>query len=496
MRRSRKKETGMSKQGAHVKVAPHLNRIYEEKSDKLQGCDKKHNVPDVIVIEDDDGDSEVENYDGETPLRRSESHYHSSSSSGHTSSESSFNTHDLSAGSSDEEDCVVIEPHSSVPASFIEQNLRQAGKRPRPCTDIKNEPSKKRRGSPSDLSDCEIVLDFDGKVKQDWEEAALRRRTGKARRADSEESTSASIHANGDTSKSSKGDDKGDMRFHAKQSWGRAYGAGSSSHVRERKEDIALDQQDSNVNVSDIGSGDGAEEALSPQNILSSTVQDVGANLKSPKIGVSGGGAEASGRLNDTGICTNPRQGVEADGTPVPVETVVTDRETLKRTEEFRNADAEEWARRRLELQKQAEKVQRERKKKKMEAERRMEMEARQRRRLEEIRQSQLKEERASDLKDQVRERVQSELDRIANTCKDMATLLRRLGVPVDGGAYATDHQVTAAYKKALLRFHPDRAAALAKSDPASQVEAEEKFKLVSRMKTVLPLVSSSSFFR
>ncbi|KAI5064398.1 hypothetical protein GOP47_0021068 [Adiantum capillus-veneris] len=65
-----------------------------------------------------------------------------------------------------------------------------------------------------------------------------------------------------------------------------------------------------------------------------------------------------------------------------------------------------------------------------------------------------------------------------------MATLLRRLGVPVDGGAFPTDQQVTASYKKALLRFHPDRAAALAKSDPASQVEAEEKFKLVSKMKS------------
>lgn len=54
--------------------------------------------------------------------------------------------------------------------------------------------------------------------------------------------------------------------------------------------------------------------------------------------------------------------------------------------------------------------------------------------------------------------------------------------------------KVTAAYKKALFRFHPDRAAALAKSDPAHQVEAEEKFKLVSRMKGVLPLVSSSYF--
>lgn len=40
--------------------------------------------------------------------------------------------------------------------------------------------------------------------------------------------------------------------------------------------------------------------------------------------------------------------------------------------------------------------------------------------------------------------------------------------------------QVHAAYKRALLRFHPDRAS---KTDIRQQVEAEEKFKLISRMK-------------
>jgi len=40
--------------------------------------------------------------------------------------------------------------------------------------------------------------------------------------------------------------------------------------------------------------------------------------------------------------------------------------------------------------------------------------------------------------------------------------------------------QVRVAYKKALLKFHPDRAS---QSDLQQQVEAEEKFKLISRMK-------------
>jgi DnaJ-class molecular chaperone len=42
---------------------------------------------------------------------------------------------------------------------------------------------------------------------------------------------------------------------------------------------------------------------------------------------------------------------------------------------------------------------------------------------------------------------------------------------------------VHAAYKRALLKFHPDRAS---KTDIRQQVEAEEKFKLISRMKEKL----------
>ncbi|MQM11617.1 hypothetical protein Taro_044526 [Colocasia esculenta] len=46
---------------------------------------------------------------------------------------------------------------------------------------------------------------------------------------------------------------------------------------------------------------------------------------------------------------------------------------------------------------------------------------------------------------------------------------------------------VNAAYKQALLRFHPDRAS---RTDIRQQVEAEEKFKLISRLKEKLLPVS------
>ncbi|KAI5064399.1 hypothetical protein GOP47_0021069 [Adiantum capillus-veneris] len=373
-----KKETGMHQEvlGAYVKTTTELRETFEGKMDRVQGCCMQ-NVPEVIVIEDDNGDSEVENYESEAPLRRSQSHYDSSSSSGDSDSKSSYDTYELSANTSDEEDCVVIEPHAST---FSKQKFTRAGKRLRPSADRKNESSRKRRSSPSDLSDCEIVLDFDGTVKQNWEEAALRRRTGKARRAESEESTSASVHANSDGRKSPKGQGRGDLQYQVKRSWRQAFGAGPSSHAKERKEDIVLDQQDSNVNVSDIGSDGIAEEALSPQNIL-----------KSVKLDTSGGNVDATKRL-DTELHLKLKKCVETNGTLTAADKVVTDRETLKKTEEYLHAEEEEWARRHLELQKQAEKAQREKKKRKLELERRMEMEARQKRRLEEIRQSQLKE--------------------------------------------------------------------------------------------------------
>lgn len=469
-----------------------------EAKETLKGIEdgvRKQSVPDVIVIEDD-GSSEVENYDSEAVTRRSQSHYHSSSS-GYSLDESSFDTSKL-ADSSDEDDCVVIEPHATAPPSFLDIRFSKSRKRPRPHADDILFESGKKRSSPSDLSDCEIVVDSDGKVRQDWEEAALRRRTGKAMyRAESEESTSFSNHANSNPRRSPKGKQSQDMQTHATdQQLGPEFSApGVGPDVgKEKREDAGFNLQDSNLDVSDVGSDDSNnEEASSAGNILKRSGNDASDNVKPVELGLSDGlshfdDAEASRRMSDTPISE------EKDVTLPSADNLFTDRELLKRTEEFRHADEEEWSRRHQELQKQAEEAQRERRRRKIEAERRREMEARQRRRLDEIRQSQLKEEQTSGFKEQVRDRIQSELERVAATCRDMATLLRQLGVSVEGGPFATTQQVTAAYKKALFRFHPDRAAALAKSDPAHQVEAEEKFKLVSRMKGVLPLVSSSYF--
>ncbi|KAG0562978.1 hypothetical protein KC19_9G186600 [Ceratodon purpureus] len=171
---------------------------------------------------------------------------------------------------------------------------------------------------------------------------------------------------------------------------------------------------------------------------------------------------------------------------------IVGAKEKLKETADFKLADEEEWARRQQELQKQAQEARRLRERKRAETDRKNEVELRQKQRLEEIRQTQQKEERNMGLKDQIRGKVQADLERLASGCRDMATLLRLLHIPVEGGLSPSLQQVNAAYKKALLRYHPDRTSALAQGDPQRQVEAEETFKLITRMK---PILKPSSIF-
>eukprot|EP00252_Welwitschia_mirabilis_P019803 TRINITY_DN4691_c0_g1_i1.p1 TRINITY_DN4691_c0_g1~~TRINITY_DN4691_c0_g1_i1.p1 ORF type:complete len:300 (-),score=83.52 TRINITY_DN4691_c0_g1_i1:174-1073(-) len=164
---------------------------------------------------------------------------------------------------------------------------------------------------------------------------------------------------------------------------------------------------------------------------------------------------------------------------------VICSREQLKETVEFQHADEEEWRNRQLELERQAKEAQLLRKRKRAEAERLMEMERRQKLRIEEIRETQKKEEQTMDLKEQFRTQIRKNLEEITSSCKDMPSLLRCLGVAVEGGLFPSQQQVNAAYKRALFRYHPDRASTV-KHDLWHQVEAEETFKLISRLKDLL----------
>ncbi|CAL0318176.1 unnamed protein product [Lupinus luteus] len=165
---------------------------------------------------------------------------------------------------------------------------------------------------------------------------------------------------------------------------------------------------------------------------------------------------------------------------------IINEREKLKETDEYKRLIEEEWAARQQQLKIQAKEAQRLRKRKKAEAQRLLEMERRQKERIEEVRETQKKDEEFMNLKEQVRVEIQKGLSKLENKCMDMASLLRGLGIHVGGGIPLAD-EVRAAYKRALLKFHPDRSS---KADIRGQVEAEEKFKLICRMKDKLSLIS------
>ncbi|THU74588.1 hypothetical protein C4D60_Mb04t34970 [Musa balbisiana] len=159
------------------------------------------------------------------------------------------------------------------------------------------------------------------------------------------------------------------------------------------------------------------------------------------------------------------------------------EREKHKESEEYKRASAEEWESRKREIQIQAEEAQRLRKRRKAESLRLLDMEKRQKQRVEEIRESQRKDEETIHLKELFRAEVRRELDKMEGRFRDMASLLRGLGIHVEGGPFPLSHEVNAAYKQALLRFHPDRAS---RTDIRQQVEAEETFKMISRLKEKL----------
>lgn len=160
-------------------------------------------------------------------------------------------------------------------------------------------------------------------------------------------------------------------------------------------------------------------------------------------------------------------------------------REKYKETDEYKQAQMEEMAARQRQIQIQAEEAQRLRKRKQAENMRLLDMERRQKQRIDEMRETQKKDEENMNLKEKFRVEVMKELGKLEMICSNMASLLRGLGIKIGGGPFPSSDEVHAAYKRALLKFHPDRAS---RSDIRQQVEAEEKFKLISRMKERLLL--------
>lgn len=164
-------------------------------------------------------------------------------------------------------------------------------------------------------------------------------------------------------------------------------------------------------------------------------------------------------------------------------ENFIGERERHKKTDQYKRVVEEEWASRQQQLQIQAEEAQKMRRRRKAERIRLLDMEKRQKQRLEEIRDLHKKDEETTQLKERILTEVRRDLERVEKNCTDMASVLRALGIHVKGGHVPMAHEIHAAYKQALLRFHPDRAP---RNDIRKQVEAGEKFKLISRLKEKL----------
>ncbi|XP_058193580.1 uncharacterized protein LOC131310530 isoform X2 [Rhododendron vialii] len=134
---------------------------------------------------------------------------------------------------------------------------------------------------------------------------------------------------------------------------------------------------------------------------------------------------------------------------------IINEREKLKETDEYKRAVEEEWVSRQRELQLQAEEAQKLRllrKRMKAESLRLLDMERRQKQRVEEIREVQKQDEEKMNLKEQIRAEVRKELKLLEIMCRDMASLLRGLGIQVGGGFHSPPQECSAWLLHTLLR--------------------------------------------
>ncbi|XP_074330657.1 uncharacterized protein LOC141667911 [Apium graveolens] len=317
-----------------------------------------------------------------------------------------------------------------------------------------------------DDTDCELEFeDSSGKLKRDWEKAFLQRQNDYSRVDQDATSFDSDSHqdngAGDDTERCSDGSDSTSYTSHEKGD------RSPSIPVNNGKsESIFCD------NVGETSTLNGVNNVCDDQSFVTdhSGTSPNCADKQHSGIDMKTNGDGSLEEINDVvnGISVMEK----SNG------SVFFNREMHKETDEYRRSVQAELEARQRELQIQAEEAQqlkRLEKRKKSAAMRLLDMERRQKLRVEEIRKTQKKDEEKLNLKEQLRTKVRKDLDRLEAACHDMTSILRGLGINVNGV-----NGVHLAFKKALLTFHPDRAS---QSDIREQVEAEEKFKLVTRMK-------------
>lgn len=347
--------------------------------------------------------------------------------------------------------------------------------------------SGRRFSAPSDIEssdddgpDCEYIEDPSAEIREQWERASLKRK--------------GDLHNNHndigvDKNKHKRTQDANSNRTrHEKR--------GESSARKDVKENLFDHDLRDNVDL-DGGLNRNKQKYDQGLNFIRTRHREKGeSSARSDNLSdyeardtVDGGKDDIPSTSNAE---KNEKNDLKNDATvddDVPVEdSIISGREKLKETDEYKRALEEELAERQRALKIQAEEAQHLRlmlKRKKAQSLRILDMERRQKQRVDEIRESQKKDEENMNLKEQYRGEVIEGLKNLETTCIDMASLLRGLGIEVGEGPVPLSHEVHAAYKRALLRFHPDRAS---NGDMRQQVEAEEKFKLLFRMKGKLSL--------
>jgi murein DD-endopeptidase MepM/ murein hydrolase activator NlpD len=164
----------------------------------------------------------------------------------------------------------------------------------------------------------------------------------------------------------------------------------------------------------------------------------------------------------------------DGDGTADPA--VVLDRAAAR----DRAADAAEWEERAAELARQREAARRERVRRRNMATRAAELAQRQIRRVSELRASAAAAASAAWQEEHQRARARASLHLRTQHCMSLGSLLVALQVTPAGWPLSGPREITAAYRLAALRFHPDRGRSRNAEEAAF---AEEAFKLIAKMK-------------
>ncbi|KAK9909160.1 hypothetical protein WJX75_007972 [Coccomyxa subellipsoidea] len=137
--------------------------------------------------------------------------------------------------------------------------------------------------------------------------------------------------------------------------------------------------------------------------------------------------------------------------------------------------EAEEWELRRVEIERQAEQARREKKRRRAESELALRSQAR----LEDHRRLLAAQECEADERERLRMEVRAALELRVRFARSAESRLRALHIPMEYDTVTNLPNISKAVRRALLFYHPDR---YQNEGLRAQVEAEEMFKLVSRV--------------